>query len=225
MATSHQALVDMVQRITGAVPSTIAPNVKDANDVTTDQASETVLKAERKAREAQEKRLARELAQDEKLATVFDGEQCETLAEIGFALLDEAERRISWRITLGQGIVKLFPSPASLTWERYKLAQAWIRRDLGAHAATIFRECIARLAEEYKRDMPHAGRGTGKGIKGLTPKKASKGIASTTDALAERIAKLCRLRNHIAPAVLHEVTAALKVMRQAVDHLQKSVNE
>lgn len=180
--------------------------------------------AEKKEKD-QEARYARQLIETYGYFDTLPVDRREGLVEISIACIEEAERRMEFRLQFQTGIVHLFPSAKAVTWETYKHAARFVRYTFGDHAYKIFREEIRALCAFYEIPMPSAGTGNGSGTKGLTPTKYAQGFTRRVEDLIEFAATVKGMKDRPDAATLREVTAAMQALRTAMLHLNKAVNE
>lgn len=142
-------------------------------------------------------------------------EQVDTMQEFAAVCLEHDIGREAFTTTTHALVQKIGAMPI----ETWKPVIAAIRADVSEYAAKVYRAAYKAIYGA----LPNKGTGTGKGTKGMSPKKAAAGLASRVQAVVDYVAGMGKL--DINAATLAKVAKAAEALLSASESLKRAVNE
>lgn len=155
------------------------------------------------------------------LKRVCDDAQLAAIETLAADALERQAQELDWNALMDTHVAAI-AGKGKMTGARYFVIVAAFRTLIGPYAASCFRNAVKR--RDGKLPTKGDARATGT-IKGYSPKKWLRGIASSVDELAERAAKVASIKNDINGAVLREFLDALRQLERAEKSLAKAIGE
>jgi len=148
----------------------------------------------------------------QKICTTREYHALESLAADAYERKSQAD---AWDVIMDAHVAEIFGDKCPVA--KYVPIIKAFREIFGAYPATCMRNAIKR---RFKK-LPNRGKGTGKGIKGMNPKKWFRGINTSVKGLMLRASK--SPGGDIDGDVLREFTAVMKRLAEVRAKMEKRI--